>query len=265
MYADVRQLFNWFVRHNTAGVKHNPCSSVPMPPHQPKPTKLIHDANLIPRLFKGLRIIPRKGTPEAQERARVLDLCLLTLFMVTGARRGGVASVVTSGLDFDAETLQYREKGGRIVTVAMGEAAPYLKRYLEIRNMPRPFKGELYADYLGRISEFNRGYPDRAIDPENLEADDILFRRPQDGFPATVDTIQHIVARWGRILGIALHPHMLRKYRGRDAYDQTHDLDGVRALLGHSSYEMTKRYLEIDADSRNEFVRRTSPLKRFVS
>lgn len=45
------------------------------------------------------------------------------------------------------------------------------------------------------------------------------------------------------------NPHALRHAGATAAYNETHDLRGVQAMLGHASLATTQRYLHLDADS----------------
>ena len=42
-----------------------------------------------------------------------------------------------------------------------------------------------------------------------------------------------------------LSPHLLRHTYATMLMEETHDIEQVRILLGHTTYEMTKRYLHL--------------------
>lgn len=67
-----------------------------------------------------------------------------------------------------------------------------------------------------------------------------------EGSQLTYSAIQSLFYRIKKELNLEkLSPHLLRHTFGTTIMEETHDIEQVRILLGHTTYEMTKRYLHL--------------------
>jgi hypothetical protein len=271
-FIDLRQMFTFMVGQRDCPLKFNPMNEMVIPHHKVTRTAVIQNPQRVFHyLFTAIQNIERKGSTRDQERQRSLDLAVLSFMLLTAARRGGVASVRTSGFRWDENEVSYDDKGKIGVAADIFDCKQFLLDYLQTRNMHGPKKGESRTSYLARVAEYNRLHPneERPVDPDNSLADDYFFRRPTDGFPATSDTIGSIIRRFDRWLKAGnfttkLTSHVIRKYRGMQAWEETKDLELCRTLLGHGDYNTTMLYLEIDKKKKLEGMRKTSPIKGLI-
>ena len=68
-----------------------------------------------------------------------------------------------------------------------------------------------------------------------------LVRRPMEG-----TNIWRLCKTYGRLIGYPmLKPHDLRHGVAMEVYEQHHDLEEVRSLLGHTRLETTELYAQI--------------------
>jgi integrase/recombinase XerC len=68
-----------------------------------------------------------------------------------------------------------------------------------------------------------------------------VVRRPMEG-----KNIWRLCKTYGRLIGYpVLKPHDLRHGVAMEVYEQHHDLEQVRGLLGHKSIETTQLYAQI--------------------
>lgn len=86
----------------------------------------------------------------------------------------------------------------------------------------------------------------------------------QNGSKISVYKVDHIFANIRNKLKIKkLSPHMLR-HTYATALIESNDIETVRILLGHESYEMTKRYLHIKDKKIMETSLKYNPLATFI-
>ena len=75
--------------------------------------------------------------------------------------------------------------------------------------------------------------------------------------PLTPDAVRKIVARAGRLAGIAfpIHPHMLRHATGYKLANDGQDTRAIQHYLGHRNIQHTTRYTDLAADRFKDFWR----------
>ena len=59
-----------------------------------------------------------------------------------------------------------------------------------------------------------------------------------------------------------LSPHLLRHTYATMIMEETHDIEQVRILLGHTTYEMTKRYLHLKESTTKSSSLKCNPLSK---
>jgi integrase/recombinase XerC len=146
----------------------------------------------------------------------------------SGLRASELVGLDIQDIDFDAETIRVRGKGGRERILPLGrKEAAAIKRYLAVR-----------------------GYPDeKAV---------FLNRR---GGRLTTRSIQEIVSRaLRRVIGVsANNPHALRHAFATHLLERGADLRAVQELLGHASLASTQIYTHLTVDRLRRIYDRAHP------
>lgn len=84
-----------------------------------------------------------------------------------------------------------------------------------------------------------------------------------EGKQLTTSAIDSMFNRIKKELSIlTLSPHLLRHTFGTILMEETKDIETVRILLGHTSYEMTKRYLHLKESTTKENSLKGNPLTK---
>lgn len=164
----------------------------------------------------------------------VRDLALIHVLADTGARRSEVAGATVAGVDLRARTMEVMGKGRRPRVVPFGaRTARALDRYLRARAR---------------------------LPMATLPA---LWLSGRDGRPLTGGGIYQVLRRRGRLVGLALHPHMLRHGFAHAWLVSGGSESDLMELTGWRSRQMLTRYAAITRGERaREAYRDRSPLDR---
>ena len=187
---------------------------------------------------------PRKLTEvlSAEEMAQLLaaiepnfvagsrDLAIVVLFLDTGLRLSELLGLCLEDLHLDSQWLKVMGKGQKERIVPFGKrACQAIMRYL----------------HQGRFDPLGR--------PE-------LFLTA-DGEPMTANAIRMLFKRLRARSGIArLHPHLLRHTFATQYLVAGGDVFTLQAILGHTTLEMTRRYVTLASAQVNIQHRRFSPM-----
>jgi integrase/recombinase XerC len=163
----------------------------------------------------------------AKQRNRPRDVALFLILRYSGMRRESVATLRVRHLDGAWGLRNVLVKGGKT------------------RDIPLP----------SRVMDFLHAYVERVIfhTAEKLGPDTPLFwstwgRRSvgKTQAPMTGKNIWRLCKVYGRLIGYPeLKPHDLRHGVAMEVLEQHHDLEQVRALLGHSRIDTTQVYASI--------------------
>lgn len=74
--------------------------------------------------------------------------------------------------------------------------------------------------------------------------------RSLKGNPLPVSDVFRIVEQYGKVIGVDLAPHDLRRTYARIGYEAGIPIEQISKLLGHASIETTKRYIGVQVDLR---------------
>jgi len=212
--ATLSSLCAWLVKR--AILMTNPVAKMDRPPHRSEPPRQVPSGALMDALVAA-----------AQQRQRPRDLALFLILRYSGMRRESVATLRVRHLDATWGLRGVLVKGGRT------------------RDIPLP----------AAVMQFLWSYVEQVLSPQSatLEADTPIFwsswgRRGvgKTRQPMTGKNIWRLCKVYGRIIGAPmLKPHDLRHGVAMEVYEQHHDLEEVRALLGHVRIETTQCYARI--------------------
>lgn len=212
--AALSSLCAWLVKR--AILTTNPVAKMDRPPHRSAPPTQVPSGALMDALLKA-----------AQQRARPRDLALFLILRYSGMRRESVATLRVRHLDVTWGLRGVLVKGGRT------------------RDIPLPTA----------VMQFLWSYVEQVLSPQGaaLDADTPIFwsswgRRGvgRTRQPMTGKNIWRLCKVYGRMIGAPmLKPHDLRHGVAMEVYEQHHDLEEVRALLGHARLETTQVYARI--------------------
>jgi integrase/recombinase XerC len=214
----------WLVKREMLAA--NPVAKLERPPHHREPPKQIPGSSIMDALVEA-----------AKARRRPRDVAIFLILRYTGMRRESVATLRVHHLDGTWGLRGVRVKGGKK------------------RDIPLP----------AAVMQFLRVYVERVLSRhvEKIDPDTPLFfsswgRRGvgKTRAPMIGKNIWRLCKVYGRLIGYPeLKPHDLRHGVAMEVLEQHHDLEQVRALLGHARIDTTQIYTSI----------RPPQLKRAVS
>lgn len=212
--ATLSSLCAWLVKR--AILTTNPVAKMDRPPHRSEPPRQVPSGALMDALVGA-----------AQQRQRPRDLALFLILRYSGMRRESVATLRVRHLDATWGLRGVLVKGGRT------------------RDIPLP----------AAVMQFLWSYVEQVVSPQGaaLDAETPIFwsswgRRGIGKVrqPMTGKNIWRLCKVYGRMIGAPmLKPHDLRHGVAMEVYEQHHDLEEVRALLGHVRIETTQCYARI--------------------
>src|SRR5438094_1927702 len=204
----------------------NPVANLERPPHHREPPKQVPGSEIMDALVEA-----------AKARRRPRDVAIFLIMRYTGMRRESVATLRVQHLDRTWGLRGVRVKGGKT------------------RDIPLP----------SAVMQFLQAYVERVLGKqiENVGTEIPLFwstwgRRGvgTTRAPMTGKNIWRLCKVYGRLIGCPERkPHDLRHGVAMEVLEQHHDLEQVRALLGHVRIDTTQVYASI----------RPPQLKRAVS
>ena len=213
----------WLVKRGVLPV--NPVATLDRPPHRKETPRQIPGSDLMDQLIRA-----------ARQRRRPRDVAIFVILRFTGMRRESVATLRVRNLAPGWGLRGVLVKGGKT------------------RDIPLP---EVVTQYLEQ-------YVDNVVAKENgpLTPDTPLFwsnwGRPRQGkarMPMCGKNIWRLCKTYGRLIGYPeLKPHDLRHGVAMEIYSQHHDLEQVRALLGHVRIETTQVYARIQPQQLKDAV-----------
>ena len=204
----------WLVKRQVLPA--NPVARLDRPPHRREAPTQVPGPALMDALVRA-----------ARQRERPRDTALFLILRYTGMRRESVATLQVRHLDPQWGLRGVRVKGGTLRDIPLPSAvARYLEEYVEqvLRKALDTVTPEtpLFWSTWGRRS----GGKTRA--------------------PMTGQNVWRLCKVYGRRIGYPmLKPHDLRHGVALEVLEQHHDLEEVRALLGHSRIDTTQIYTTI--------------------
>jgi integrase/recombinase XerC len=213
----------WLVKRDVLAA--NPVLKLERPPQRREPPTQVPGSAIMDALVEA-----------AKTRRRPRDVAIFLILRYTGMRRESVATLRVQHLDATWGLRGVKVKGGKT------------------RDIPLPTV----------VNEFLQGHVQRVLSRvETIRPETPLFwstwgRRVvgKTRAPMTGKNIWRLCKVYGRIIGYSeLKPHDVRHGVAMEVLEQHHDLEQVRALLGHARIDTTQIYTSI----------RPAQLKRAVS
>ncbi|MFQ6007341.1 MAG: tyrosine-type recombinase/integrase [Candidatus Zixiibacteriota bacterium] len=165
------------------------------------------------------------------------DYTMIALLYATGLRREELAGVKMSDIDKHMGLITVTGKGNKVRVVPIGERTlEDLRVYLQRR-----------AEFLGAKGAMSPSLP---LAP--------LFLNKSGG-PLSVRSIDRVVKKYGRHVGIDLTPHGLRHSFATHLLENGADLILIKEILGHSSLSTTQKYTHVTAEAMKKVYKKAHP------
>jgi len=143
------------------------------------------------------------------------DQAIILLFLDTGLRLSELTGLCLTDLHLEEQYLIVMGKGVKERQVPFGlKVRDVLRRYIEER-----------------------------INPVNEGANHVFLT--QSGRPIRDDRVQKMLAFYGQKAGVRVHPHLLRHTFAKNFFANGGDPFTLQRILGHSTLEMTRRYVSL--------------------
>jgi integrase/recombinase XerC len=213
----------WLVKRDVLVA--NPVAKLERPPHHREPPTQVPDTAIMDALVEA-----------AKARKRPRDVAIFLILRYTGMRRESVATLRVQHLDGTWGLRGVKVKGGKTRDIPLPAAVmtflqTYVQRVLARVETVRPETPLFWSTWGRRVVGKTRA-------------------------PMIGKNIWRLCKVYGRIIGYPeLKPHDLRHGVAMEVLEQHHDLEQVRALLGHARIDTTQVYTSI----------RPPQLKRAVS
>jgi site-specific recombinase XerD len=176
------------------------------------------------RLPEMLRTTPPAFESKEQELTWRRDRALLRVLFDTNARVSEVAALNRQSVDFEKGLAVIVGKGGKVRTVFFSEEGlQTLNDYLDSRE----------DDFDPLFIRHNAG-----VKHERIDRDGTVLR-------LSVRSVQLIVRKYARKVGIKATPHSFRHYGGTEMVRSGADIRSVQEYLGHKSVSTTQIYTHV--------------------
>lgn len=232
--ASLRSFYNYYFQNEM--ISTNPASLVPLPKQHEKEIIRLEPnevAILLDQVEDGTKLT--KKELEYHKKTKFRDVALLTLLLGTGIRVSECVGLDINDVDFEANGIKIRRKGGYEAVIYFGEEVETaLLDYLEEREHVIPAEGHENALFL---SLQNRRMAVRSV--ENLVKK----------YSSRVTTLKKIT------------PHKLRSTYGTTLYQESGDIYLVADVLGHKDVNTTRKHYAAQEDERRRRAARMVHLR----
>lgn len=155
------------------------------------------------------------GSQKYQRRYRNRDMSIMLLFMTTGIRKTALREININDIDIEKRKLIIVDKGQVLHEYTLSDKV---------------------LDYI-KLWEVDRYF---LLGDQKLDA---LFIS-RDGNRISGTSIAELIDKYATAaLGYHISPHKLRAGFASIMYEETHDVEFVRRVIGHSNVETTQRYI----------------------
>lgn len=226
--ASLRSFYNYMFKNQL--IPTNTAQLIEMPKRHEKPIirlEVDEVARMLDLVESGEAMGERQRS--YNERTKVRDIAILTLFLDTGIRVSELVGIDISDVDFSINGFLVTRKGGnQVILYFSDEVESALKAYLDLRVNMTPVPGD----------------------------EDALFLSLQNR-RIGISTVQKMVKKYASQaapLKKHLSPHKLRSTFGTNLYRETGDIYLVADVLGHSDVNTTRRHYAAMSDERRRMA-----------
>ena len=171
--------------------------------------------------FDKIYLTVSRDIPWESQVLKKRNTAFIMVLFLTGIRKGEILGLKLSDIDLKNKSLTVRaetskSKRTRVIPINQ-ELAPYLEEYLAVL-------GDDYTTEALWVSSSN----DRSFTEHGLK---------------------HFINRLNEVTGVNCHVHRFRHTFATNYYSQTHDIVGLKKLMGHRDIKMTLSYLRSLSDN----------------
>ncbi|MED4354461.1 tyrosine-type recombinase/integrase [Schinkia azotoformans] len=192
--------------------------------------KLIKERKEVVQTYTNAELEMLFKQPDLSTFTGIRDLTIMMLYLECGVRANEMINICVSDIDFTNNRILVRNTKGykqRFVPI-QDEMIKQLQKYLQLR-------GKLDHDYLW-------------INLDNL--------------PLAKHQMQIRIADYGKKIGIRATCHKFRHTFGRIAAENQASIFEIQAVLGHSSLEMCKHYVNLFSNDVIKRHKEFSPIEK---
>lgn len=196
--------------------------------------RLVKQQQTLIATFSHEQIKVLLGQPDRRTFVGVRDYTMMELFLETGVRVRELVEISVSDINWKEGLISIDGKGNKLRQVPFqATMRKDLARYLQVR-------GELETDALFTTVDNN---------------------------PITIRTVQDILTDYGRRAGIRdvrVSPHTFRHTFAKMSVQNGANLFSLQAVLGHTTLDMVRRYVNLFSLEVRDHHRKFSPLERLL-
>lgn len=177
------------------------------------------------KIIKAVKTgVGSSSSQKYQNRYKNRDICIFLIFMTTGIRETALREINVKDINFDTKILTVVDKGRKIHEYMLtDDIISYLQDWLTDRYF-----------ILGGIKN-----------------DALFISRNKTRISS--NSIAELVDKYAsEALGYHISPHKLRSGLASILYEEKHDLEYVRRVIGHSNITTTQRYVVTNNKEREE-------------
>lgn len=212
--SSVKSFFTYLLWNDI--IDRNPAEKLKAPKIEKKVPKALTEKNASDILFVARNSGDRENT-------WFRDYAIMAVFLFTGIRREELTNIALDDIDLDRRRILIHGKGAKQRTVYINDMLhSILSEYIKAHR--KFLKPAAISRYL---------FPSSQAEKLCLKA------------------VNNIVNRQLEKAGLkeeGISAHILRKTCATEMFNKTHDIATVSKIMGHSSTEVTKRYVIIDED-----------------
>ena len=228
-FSSLSAVYTYFCK--TGALSSNPVRAVDMPKISQKRVEVLKD-NEIEHIFDAIETgssLSENARKRFHEGTKYRDMAITALLLSSGIRVSELVGLNIRDIDFDHPE---EDSSGNIIYEA------YVSR--KGGNEDRIYLTEETVGYIQRYMETNRKEMLKGKTDEDVPALFLSLR----GKRISVGSVEALIKKHAltAVPTKNVHPHMFRKTRGTQVYNETNDLKLTAAILGDKSVEVVNTH-----------------------